>query len=297
MSMVSLRGIFPPITTPFVGGKVAYDHLSKNVEKWAQTGIAGFAVLGSNGEYVFLSEDEKKRVLETVVASSPEGKAIIAGTGCESTLETQRLTAECAKLGANAALVVNPHYFAGGVSQRALIEHYTRIADDSPIPLLLYNVPKFTHINLAPGLVAELSAHPNIIGIKDSSGSVGLLGEYINSSDREFQVLAGTASVLLGALALGCPGGILALANIAPEACVEILQLVKAGRYEEARSIQLRMIPVNKAVTETYGISGLKSALDMLGYFGGDPRLPLLPSTEEEKEMIRGILKRAMLLS
>ncbi|MBW2066379.1 MAG: dihydrodipicolinate synthase family protein [Deltaproteobacteria bacterium] len=297
MSALNLEGIFPPIPTPFMDGEVAYEHLSKNVRKWAKTGIKGFVVLGSNGEFVFLSEYEKKRVLETVVGSAPDDMLIIAGTGCESTIETQKLTRACAELGAHAALVVTPHYFAEGMNPGALIKYYTMVADDSPIPILLYNVPKFTHVHLTPAVVAELSGHPNIVGIKDSSGSLGLLGEFLTSTDKDFQVLAGTASVLFGALALGCPGGILALANVAPEACVRIYNLVREGRYEEARSIQLRMIPVDKAVTATYGISGLKSALDMVGYFGGDPRLPLLPSTEEEKANIREILKRAELLS
>ncbi|MBW2000074.1 MAG: dihydrodipicolinate synthase family protein, partial [Deltaproteobacteria bacterium] len=152
------------------------------------------------------------------------------------------------------------------------------------------------HVNLTPAVVAELSGHPNIVGIKDSSGSLGLLGEFLHGSEKDFQVLAGTASVLFGALALGCPGAVVALANVAPEACARIHELVREGRYEEARGIQLRMLPVDRAVTATYGIPGLKSALDMVGYFGGDPRLPLLPSTEEEKADIREILKRARLL-
>ena len=180
------------------------------------------------------------------------------------------------------------------MNTKALIKHYTTIADDSSIPIVLYNVPKFTHINLGVDIVARLSKHPNIIGIKDSSGNVNQLGEYLNNVDEDFSVLVGTAGALLGALTLGCAGGILALANVAPEICVKIFNLVQDGDIEEAKKLQLKMIPVNKAITATYGISGLKAALDMLGYFGGETRLPLLPITENEKREIEEILRKGL---
>jgi len=296
MEKVNLHGIFPPIPTPFLNGKVAYNKLEANIEKWSKTGIKGFIVLGSNGEYVYLSEEEKREVVETVVQSSPDDLLVIAGSGCESTEETLKLTRDCAKLGAHAALVITPHYYGDKMSADALIKHYTVIADNSPIPIILYNVPKFTHISLTVNTVSTLSEHPNIIGIKESSGNVNLLGEFLNNVGEDFDVLVGTAGVLFGALSIGCSGGVLALANITPANCVKIFELVKEGNFEEAKNIQLRMIPVNKAITATYGISGLKAALDMLGYFGGNPRLPLPLSTEIEKSEIREILKRAELL-
>jgi len=297
MGKPDLEGIFPPITTPFVDGQVSYDKLALNVEKWSRTGIKGLVVLGSNGEYVYLTEEEKRKVVETVVQSSPDNMTIIVGSGCESSEETLRLTMDCADLGAHAALVVTPHYYGGEMSHDALLNHYSTLADRSPIPILLYSVPKFTHISLSAHLVSLLSKHPNIAGIKDSSGNVTLLGEILHSADKDFNVLVGTAGPLFGALTLGCTGGVLALANVAPEHCVKIYDLVKEGRLEEAKKLQLEMIPVNKAVTQTYGIAGLKSAMDMLGYFGGHPRLPLLPSTDVEKSQIREILKRAGLLT
>ncbi len=296
MDKVNLHGIFPPIPTPFLNGKVAYDKLESNVKKWSKTGIKGFIVLGSNGEYVYLSEEEKRKVVETVVQSSPDDLLVIAGSGCESTEETLKLTRDCAKLDAHASLVITPHYYGDKMSEYALIKHYTVIADNSPIPIILYNVPKFTHISLTVNTVSTLSEHPNIIGIKESSGNVNLLSEFLNNVGEDFDVLVGTAGVLFGALSIGCSGGVLALANITPANCVKIFELVKEGRFEEAIKIQLRMIPVNKAITATYGISGLKAALDMLGYFGGNPRLPLPNSTEIEKSEIREILKRAELL-
>ncbi len=296
MAKIDLHGVFPPITTPFIDGKVAYDKLASNVEKWSRTGLKGFVVLGSNGEYVYLSEEEKRTVVDTVVQSATEGMLIIAGTGCESTAETIRLTEDCARLGAHAALVVTPHYYAGRMREAALMKHFSELADHSPIPILLYNVPKFTHINMAADFVTRLSEHPKIVGLKDSSGNVIQLGEILNEVAKDFNVLVGTAGVLFSGLTLGCVGGISALANVAPEACVKIFDLVKAGDLDAARELQLKMIPVNQAVTVVYGVPGLKAALDMRGYFGGDPRLPLLPSSEQERSEMEAILKKADLL-
>ncbi|MCK5202445.1 MAG: dihydrodipicolinate synthase family protein, partial [Desulfobacterales bacterium] len=237
MAKIDLQGIFPPITTPFINGKVAYDKLASNVEKWSRTGLKGFVVLGSNGEYVYLSEEEKRRLVDSVVQSAADEMLIIAGTGCESTAETLRLTEDCAKLGAHAALVVTPQYFAGRMSESALMTHYSELADQSPIPILLYNVPKFTHINLAADFVARLSEHPNIVGIKDSSANVIQLGEILNGVAGGFDVMVGTAGVLFAGLTLGCVGGVLALANIAPEHCVKIFKRVQAGDFEAARDL------------------------------------------------------------
>jgi len=296
MSAIDLNGIFPPITTPFVDDKVAYDKLASNIAKWGHTGLRGFVVLGSNGEYVSLSEEEKRKVVETVVQAAPEPMSVIAGTGCESTRETIRLTTDCAALGAHAALVVTPHYFGGKMTEAALVKHFSAVADSSPIPIILYNVPKFTHVNLTVKVVARLSRHANIIGIKDSTGNVIQLGEFLNQVDADFSVLVGTAGALYGGLTLGCAGGVLALANVTPENCVKIHELVQAGDFKAAQQIQLKMIPVNQAVTATFGVSGLKTALDLRGYFGGEPRAPLLPSSDEEKTAIVNILKQAGLL-
>jgi len=293
MSPIDLNGIFPPIPTPFIDDSVAYDKLASNIEKWGRTGLKGFVVLGSNGEYVSLSEEEKRKVVAKVVETAPEHMSVIAGTGCESTKETIRLTADCAALGAHAALVVTPHYYGGKMNESALIKHFTAVADSSPIPIILYNVPKFTHVNLTVNVVALLSRHANIIGIKDSTGNVIQMGEFLNQVGTDFSLLVGTAGALFGGLTLGCAGGVLALANVAPQNCVKIHELVQDGDYKAAQQIQLKMIPINQAVTATYGVSGLKTALDLLGYFGGEPRPPLLRSSDEEKSAIVEILKKA----
>ena len=296
MSQINLHGIFPPIPTPFIKDDVAYDELAANIDKWSKTGLKGLVAMGSNGEYVYLSAEEKRKFVAKVVELTPDHMQVIAGTGCESTKETIDLTRDCADIGAQAALVVSPHYYSGRMNESALHAYFTTVADNSPIPILLYNVPKFTHINMTAGLVAQLSRHPNIAGIKDSTGNVIQLGEIANHVDADFNLLVGTAGALFSALTLGCVGGVLALANVAPQICVRIYQLVQEGNFEEAKKLQLKMIPVNQAVTATYGVPGLKAAMDMLGYFGGDPRPPLLSSSEKEKSEIREILIKADML-
>lgn len=297
MKPIDLHGIFPPIPTPFSEGRLACDRLAENIARWNTTGLAGYVTFGSNGESVFLSDEEKLEVVKTVVASAAPGMKVIAGTGCESTAQTVTLTNRCAQLGAHAALVVTPFYYGGRMNEAAMLRHFTTVADQAEIPILIYNVTKFTHVSLGVELVARLSRHPNIIGIKDSNGNVSTLGEMVSRVAEEFSVLVGTAGALFGALTLGCVGGIVALANVAPRACVRICSLLKKGEIEAASKLQLKMLPVNTALTATYGVPGLKAALEMLGYYGGDPRLPLLPASEKEKSEIKTILKDAGLLS
>jgi 4-hydroxy-2-oxoglutarate aldolase len=296
MSEIDLHGIFPPITTPFIDGRVAHDKLASNIEKWGKTGLKGLLVLGSNGEYVYLSDQEKREVIETAVSAAPQDMLIIAGTGCESTRATIEMTNACAQRGARLALVVTPHYYGARMQAAALIKHFTVVADESEIPILLYNVPKFTHITLTADVVSELSQHPNIAGLKESSGNLNLLSQYINCAGSNFNLMVGTAGVLFGGLSIGCVGGILALSNLAPDKCIKIYEDVSQGNFEAARQLQLRMLPVNNAVTATYGIPGLKAAMDMLGYFGGEPRPPLLPASEQERSEIKEILQQAELL-
>jgi len=292
---MNLNGIYPPIVTPFLKEDVAYHYLTKNIEKLNKSGIKGVVVLGSNGENVFLSEEEKIEVVQTVITSASKEMTIIVGSGCESTRETIHLTNKMAKLGAHAALIVTPSYYGSKMNDESLVNYYSNVAEKSEIPILLYNVPKFTGVNISKEAVSTLSKHPNIIGIKDSSGNVNQLGQYLNCVDSDFNVLVGTAGALFGALTLGCKGGVLALANIVPEKCVDIYRLVQEGKMEEARKLQLQMIPVNFAITATYGISGLKYAMDLLGYQGGEVRSPLLPTKPGEQDKIRNILLEAKL--
>ena len=293
-----IEGILPPIATPFADGRVAHDRLRENLERWNKTGLVGYVVFGSNGEAVHLDQEEKLAMVDTAKQNLPQGKLLIAGTGCQSTEATVRLTNLAAERGADAALIFTPHYYKAKMDNAALKKHYLTIADRAHIPILIYSVPQFTGISVAPELVASLAEHPNIIGIKDSSGNIAQVGEMIAAAPPppSFHVLAGSAGHLLPALALGASGGILALANIAPKECCKIFDDFRRGRHAEARELQLKLLAANKAVTAGFGVAGLKAALDMVGYYGGDPRPPLLPLGEDQRNELREILKKANLI-
>jgi len=293
----SLSGVFPPIPTPFdAQGDVAYEALVENLERWNQYDLAGYVVLGSNGEAVYLTQEEKRRVLETARRVIPSDRVMIAGTGCESTRQTIALTRQAAQAGVDAALVVTPHYFDSEMTPDSLVSHFQAVAEASPIPLVLYNVPKFTHVDMDAATIVRAAHHPNIIGIKDSGGNVARLADVVRLTGPAFQVLAGSAGFFFAALTLGAVGGVLALANVAPQQCIDIYRLFRAERWDEAAGLQRRMIPVNGAVTARFGIAGLKAALDMRGYYGGPVRSPLLDLSESERQALRAVLVAGGLL-
>jgi 4-hydroxy-2-oxoglutarate aldolase len=290
-STLSLRGVFPPIPTPFdAQGEVAYGALTDNLARWNQYDLAGYVVLGSNGEAVYVDPDEKVRIWQVARQAIPGGKLLIAGTGAHSTRATIALTRQAAEAGADAALVVTPHYYAGKMTADALVRHYQAVAEASPIPVLIYNVPGFTQVNMEAAAVARAAQHPNIVGIKDTAGNITQLADTIRLAPSGFQLLAGSAGFFFAGLALGAVGGILALANIAPQICLEIYRLFAVGRWDGAAELQRRMLPVNAAVTARLGIAGLKAAMDMLGYYGGPVRAPLLALVEADRQALRSIL-------
>jgi 4-hydroxy-2-oxoglutarate aldolase len=220
----------------------------------------------------------------------------MAGTACESAHSTIALTKKAASLGADVAILITPSYYKSKMDAAGLSHYYQSVADASPIPVSMYNMPLNTSVDMAPDLIIKLSQHPNIVGLKDSSGNLAKLGEVIRSARPGFQVLAGSAGFLYPALCVGAVGGVLALANIAPQQCCDILSLFQHSKHEDARELQLRMIAPNTAVTARYGVPGLKAALDMVGYYGGSPRSPLLPLPEAQKETLRSILVEAGIL-
>jgi 4-hydroxy-2-oxoglutarate aldolase len=289
---MKLSGVMPPITTPFQDGKLALDKLKNNFKKWNKTGLSGYLVLGSNGEAVYLNEKEKIKVVEISRVSIPRSKFMIVGTGMESTQETICFTNQVAKIGANFALVVTPSYFKGSMKPQILYDHFFAVAESSRIGILIYNVPQFTGINLESEWVAKLSEHPNIVGIKDSSGNIGQLSEIIHLSQKGFAVFVGSAPVFFPALCVGAAGGILAAANVVPQEWVRIQNLFNQTKMNEAKALQSQLTPLAKAVTTKYGIGGLKMAMDLAGYFGGNPRLPLKrPGKEVEQELKRLLLQ------
>jgi len=289
---MKLSGVMPPVTTPFQDGNLALDKLRKNFQKWNKTGLSGYLILGSNGEVVYLTEKEKMRMLEVSRESIPKSKIMMVGTGMESTQGTIRFTNQAARMGADCALVVTPSYFKGSMKPQILYDHLIAVAEASQIGILIYNVPQFTGINLEAEWVAKLSEHPNIVGIKDSSGNIGQLSDIIHFSNKEFSVFVGSAPVFFPALCVGAVGGILAVAQVVPQACVNILNLFKKGKMDEARTLQSRMTPLAKGVTTKYGIGGLKMAMDLVGYFGGHPRLPLKRPGKEVEEELKELFMR-----
>lgn len=285
---MKLSGVLSPVPTPFgEDGEVAHDRLAKNLERWNLTDLSGYVVAGSTGESATLTEREKLRLWETARKHIPSNKCLISGTGCESTGETIALTRQAALIGADTALVVTPWYYKGAMKTRELVTHYTAVAEASPIPILLYTFPQCTGVVMDPAAVATLAEHPNIIGMKDSSEVMGTFAEYVRVTPPAFHLFAGSALTFYVALCLGARGGILALANVAPRECTEMYRLFLEGKREEAKHLQFRLVPLANAIGPQFGISGVKAAMALRGYYGGPPRPPLLPLGPEEIEALR----------
>jgi len=294
---INFAGIFPPITTAFdQDGCIHFDAQARNMERWESVPLEGYVVGGSNGEYVSLTREERVELVRFTRARADRGRIIIAGSGMHSTAATVELSKDMTEAGADAVLVVTPSYYKSKMDHRTLVAYYSSIADQSPVPVLLYNVPANTGIDMPVETIVELSAHANIAGVKDSSGNVAKVGEVCHRARPGFQVLSGSASSLLGALAMGAVGAVPALSNIAPEQVHEIWALARRGEFEAAKLIQLPLITVNHAVTAHFGVPGLKAALEMLGYYGGPPRPPLLPLESGDLAQLRSILERGGLL-
>ena len=289
--MFKLRGIYAPIPTPFTGGKIAYDKLEKNLNFWLESDLTGIVVMGSNGEFVLLTPQEKEELMRFVCARAKGKKPVIAGTGAESTAETIRLNEKAAEAGADAVLVVTPNYYKGSMTDPVLARFYTDVAEASPLPVILYNMPRNTGINISAKLAAELARHPKIIGVKDSGGNIVQIADIIRNAPADFSVFAGSASFLFASLALGATGGTLALANVFPNECARLQSLFEAGKMKDARDLQMKLIDSNNAVTARWGIPGLKAAVEMIGLYGGDPRPPLTPIGEADREELRKVLK------
>jgi 4-hydroxy-2-oxoglutarate aldolase len=292
--LAELKGILPPIPTPFnERDEFARDRLRDNLRAWNRCALTGYVVLGSNGEGVLLSPRERLDVLRAAREDIPADRWMIAGTGCPSTRETIELTRDAVKIGADVALVLPPSYYRGRMTREALVRHYASVADAAGIPILIYNMPACTGMDLDAETIVALAAHPSVIGIKDSGGDVAKLGAVRAALGPGFHVFAGSAGFLLPALAVGAVGGILALANIAPAECLAIHEAFVSGRVDAAWEIQLRMIPINAAVTSRWGVAGLKAAMDLLGRYGGPVRGPLVGLTQREIEELTATLVRA----
>lgn len=285
------KGVYAALTTPFVREKVSADRFRKNIEKYNRHGLAGYVVLGSTGEAVFLDDPEAERLVAEAKAAASPDRILIAGASRESARLTVTLINRLAARGADAALVKPPHYYKSRMTPEAVRLFYERVADEARIPVLIYNIPQNTGLAVEPPLAVALSRHPNIVGLKDSSGALANLAETLPAASPGFLFLIGAGSVFLPGLVMGAAGGILAMAAAVPGLCVELYGLFLDGRLKEARELQLRLVPLNKALTQTMGIPAIKHALDILGYFGGRPRSPLLPLDADGKRQVRKLLE------
>ncbi|MDT4898065.1 MAG: 4-hydroxy-2-oxoglutarate aldolase [Acidobacteriota bacterium] len=293
-----LNGVLLPFPTPFdEQGRIGTPALRASIERWNGTGITGHVALGSTGERVHLEERECFEVIEIARASVPEQMAFVVGAGQQGTRATVDEVRRIAQAGADAVLVITPHFYRAEMTQDAFVNHYRAVADASPVPLLLYNASPFTNISLAPETIARLSEHENIIGVKDSSGDVLNLAETVRLVPDDFAVLTGSGSALYPALCVGARGAILAVGCIAPHLAVAIYEAFLAGEHEQAREMQQRLTRLTRGITGRYGISGLKAALDMLGYAGGRVRAPLPCVNDEARREIAKVLKESGLPS
>ncbi len=289
--MLQLNGIFPPLPTSFNSDEsVSEKHIRRNIEYLNSFDLRGYLVLGSNGELIMLTHEEKIRVMQAARETIPREKLMLAGTGCESTRETIFLSKEAAKVGADAVMVLNPSYYKGQMSHAALVAHYHAVADASEVPVIIYNMPANTGIDMTAADILAIAEHTNIIGLKDSGGNVAKMADVIYKAGKDFQVLAGSAGFLLPALSVGAVGGVLALANIAPGHCLDIYHAFFDGNINKARELQQKVIALNAAVTRNWGVPALKAAMDHLGIYGGPCRRPLQPISEDVRKKLLQLL-------
>ncbi len=286
------NGILPPLTTPFdEQGRVDFEGLRRNVARFNETGLAGYVALGSNGEAVHLTREEQTQVIETIRQAARPDHTLIAGVNEFSTQAAIAATARARAAGADAALVVTPYFYKSRMTQAALSEHFIAVADASPIPVFIYNVPQNTGVIIEPATIARLAEHSNIIGVKDSSGNFGPLAETIRLAPAGFRVMVGNGGILYPSLLMGASGAILAVACAAPRACVELYDAVRAGDMALARDLQNRLAPLSQVVTAGLGVAALKAAMALNGFVGGQPRAPLAPLSEPERERVRAVMR------
>ncbi len=293
-----LSGLFVPVTTPFdpVTGDIAPVSFRDSLRRWLQTPIDGFVVFGSTGEGALLDEDEMVRLTEYARDVIPSMRPLVAGAGAESTRGVVRRAKRFADAGVDAVLVHPPSYFGVSLSAADLRDHYTAVADASPVPVLVYHMPKFTHVTLDPGLMGELARHPNIAGIKDSSGDLKRFAEYTEACDGSCQLFVGSGALLYAALEMGAAGGIVALGLLAPVEYGEMLEHFRAGRLREAGAIQERLTPAHRDIVAAFGARGVKAGLDLLGWEGGPPRPPLSPLSEKQRAGVARVMQEAGLI-
>ncbi|HBK67185.1 MAG TPA: dihydrodipicolinate synthase family protein [Firmicutes bacterium] len=286
-----LSGVFTPMVTPFKNDEILYEGLIENVRKMNQTKLRGYFVLGTNGEFNSLSVEERLSVLKAVVENASDDKVIMAGTATESTKETIDITREAAKIGASMVSLLMPHFFRKYLQDDELTDYIIKVADASPVPVLLYNNPSVAaDILISPEVVRRVAEHPNVVGMKDSSK--GNYKSYLEAAKgKEFYLLAGSASFFLDLLIDGGIGGVLSLANVFPAECARLYTAFKDGNIGQAKTLNERLVGLNKRVSGFRGVAAVKGAMDLLNYTGGEPRHPLKPLTEEQKKALEANIR------
>lgn len=285
---MNLAGILPPVATPFTAdGDLDLDAMRVNVDRWARTGLRGLVLLGSNGESAFVDDEEADRLVEAVRERLPDDRELVVGTGRESTRATIGACRRAAAAGATAALVRAPAFFKAQMDTAAFVRHYAAVADASPVPVILYNFPQAFGVNLPLAAIARLAEHPNVAGMKESSGDIGQIADEVSQTPDRFLVVVGSAPTLYASVCVGATGGVVAVANVVPDVCVRLYELSASGRAAEALALQRALTPLARLVTATHGVPGLKAAMTLAGYRGGAPRLPLAPAGDACVDEIR----------
>jgi 4-hydroxy-2-oxoglutarate aldolase len=280
------------MATPFADDEVDPKAIGSNIARWMQAGVGGVVALGTNGEAPLIGEDESDRVIAAAREALPPGRLLIAGTGRESTPQAIAASKRAASLGADAVLVRTPSFFKARMTHDALVRHYSSVADAVRVPVLLYNYPAVTGVNLLPDTVARLAEHPNIAGVKETGTDTGQMAAYVDAVPSGFAVICGSMPVFYPSLTVGACGGILALACVKPALCVRLFEAFRDGRHQEARTLQRHATTLARMVTTGFGIPGLKAAMDLAGFVGGRPRGPLTPAPPDAIAQIQGELHR-----
>jgi dihydrodipicolinate synthase/N-acetylneuraminate lyase len=291
--MLNLRGVFAPVVTTF-GNRdetVDLDAFATNLRAYTAAGLTGAVVCGSTGEAALLDEEERRSLIERARQELSGDAMLIVGTGAESTRQCIQRCRVAKEHGAHAVLVVAPHYYASVMTPPALEAHYRRVADESPLPVLLYNIPKYMHFALEPDLVARLSTHENIVGMKDSAGDLARLAGYVQSQRDDFTVLTGHGGSFHEALELGVRGGILAVALFAAELTLDIYERHGADDRDASAESQRAATPLASEIVGRMGVAGVKAALDRVGLRGGRVRAPLLPLGPEDEARVDALLR------
>jgi 4-hydroxy-2-oxoglutarate aldolase len=295
--MLPLRGVFAPVVTTFDPRTEELDlaAFSANAQAHLAMGMDGLVVTGSTGEAALLDAAERGALIDAARKEVPSDKLLLVGTGAESTRTCLKQTKDAAQRGADAVLVVAPHYYSAVMTIDALRKHYLQVADESPVPVVLYSIPKYMHFPIPPALVAELAQHANVIGIKDSSGQRDLFAAYMEAQSDTFAVLTGNAQMFQHAMQTGSRGGILAGALFAGPLALDIYRSTVSGDIAAADAAQARFSPLGAKIVGEMGVAGVKAAMDVVGMHGGAVRSPLLPVSDEQRATVGEMLKSAEL--